>query len=171
MRSVAASRGQTLAEFAIVLPIFLVLVLGIFDVGRAVFIYNGLTNAVREGARLAAVNQDKDLIADRAQAMSFGVDITTSAPNLTRFFRSKPDTDDVTQNDPCILGDTDTPMAVGCIAVVEASTTWRAITPIIGGLIGPLPLTARSELPVEFVCPSLTIAAYANPDDCPSEQP
>ena len=171
MRATATDRGQTLAEFALVLPIFLVLVLAIFDVGRVVFIYNGLTNGVREGARLAAVNQDKDLIAARAQAMSFGVTIDTAATDLTRFFRSKPDTDDVTRNDPCILGDADTPMAVGCIAVVEADATWQAITPIVGGLIGPLPLTARSELPVEFVCPSVSIPAYADPGDCPSEQP
>ena len=43
-------RGQALVEFALVLPIFILLLVAIFDLGRAVFAYNTLTNAAREGA-------------------------------------------------------------------------------------------------------------------------
>ena len=46
------TRGQSLVEFAVVLPIFLLVVCGLFDLGRAVFVYSSLTNAAREGARL-----------------------------------------------------------------------------------------------------------------------
>src|SRR4029077_3264030 len=52
-------RGQALVEFALVIPIFLLLLIAIFDMGRAVFAYNTLTNAAREGARIAIVNQYK----------------------------------------------------------------------------------------------------------------
>lgn len=48
--------GQGLVEFALVFPIFIMLLLGVFDIGRAVFAYNEITNAAREGVRIAIVN-------------------------------------------------------------------------------------------------------------------
>ena len=50
-------RGQALVEFALVFPVLILILLGIFEVGRAVFAYNTIGNAAREGARVAAVNQ------------------------------------------------------------------------------------------------------------------
>lgn len=47
--------GQSLAEFALVIPVFLVLVLGMFDFGRVVWANSALSNAAREGARYAIV--------------------------------------------------------------------------------------------------------------------
>jgi Flp pilus assembly protein TadG len=49
-------RAQALVEFALVLPIFLLLVTGIFDVGRAVWQENTLAYAAREGTRYAIVH-------------------------------------------------------------------------------------------------------------------
>jgi Flp pilus assembly protein TadG len=46
-------RGQALLETAIALPILLVLMVGIFEVGRAYETWQVLTNAAREGARVA----------------------------------------------------------------------------------------------------------------------
>jgi Flp pilus assembly protein TadG len=68
VRTSSRTRGQALAELALVLPVFLLLTLAVFDIGRGVFLYVGLTNAAREGARLAIVNQDKALISDRIAA-------------------------------------------------------------------------------------------------------
>jgi hypothetical protein len=51
-----SARGQALPEFALVAPIFLILVLGIVDFGRAIYLYNGLSQASREIARAASVN-------------------------------------------------------------------------------------------------------------------
>ena len=50
-----SQRGQSLVEFALVLPILLILVLGIVDFGMGLRAYVTLTNATREGARFAAV--------------------------------------------------------------------------------------------------------------------
>jgi hypothetical protein len=47
--------GQGLVEMALVLPVFLLILFGIFDVGRAVYTNSTLSQAAREGARLAAV--------------------------------------------------------------------------------------------------------------------
>jgi len=48
-------RGQTMTEFAIVLPIFLLLLLGIAQLGIAFNNYLALTDGVRAGARYGAV--------------------------------------------------------------------------------------------------------------------
>jgi hypothetical protein len=50
------SRGQGLVEFALVLPIFAVLVLSVLDVGRVVWALDDLGHAAREAARYASVH-------------------------------------------------------------------------------------------------------------------
>lgn len=47
----ASSRGASALEFAIIAPIFLMLVLGLIQVSLALFTYNTLENAVGAGAR------------------------------------------------------------------------------------------------------------------------
>ncbi|MBW3660054.1 MAG: pilus assembly protein [Gemmatimonadetes bacterium] len=56
-------RGQSLVELAIVLPILLALLVGIFEMGRAWNVYQVLTNAAREGARAAVIptNAESDV--------------------------------------------------------------------------------------------------------------
>ncbi len=49
------SRGQSLVEFALVLPVFFLLLFGLIDMGRYVYMNSTLSQAVREGARVAAV--------------------------------------------------------------------------------------------------------------------
>jgi Flp pilus assembly protein TadG len=48
-------KGQSLVEFALVIPILLLLVIGIVEFGRAWMTRNILTGAAREAVRLAAV--------------------------------------------------------------------------------------------------------------------
>lgn len=48
------SRGQSLVEFALVFPIFILLLAGMIDFGLGLFQYMTLINATRDGARLAA---------------------------------------------------------------------------------------------------------------------
>jgi len=51
------SRGQALVEFAFVFPIFMLLLFGLIDVGRYVYVANALNQASREGARFGSVEQ------------------------------------------------------------------------------------------------------------------
>ena len=161
------SRGQALAEFALALPVFLILVFGMFDVGRAVYTYNTLTNAAREGARFAIVNQDETSIAERARSIAVGVGIDTSDPNLVAFYKKGPNAD-VETNAQCD-GSTAAPISVACVVVVKPSATWQAMTPLIGALIGPITMQARSELPIEFVCPDASNPAIATAASCPKQ--
>jgi Flp pilus assembly protein TadG len=48
-------RGQSMVEFALTVPLLLLLLFGIIDFGRAVFYQNELTNGAREGARVAVL--------------------------------------------------------------------------------------------------------------------
>jgi Flp pilus assembly protein TadG len=50
-------KGQTMAEMAVVLPVLLFLILGIAQLGIVFNNYMTLTDAVREGARTAAVSR------------------------------------------------------------------------------------------------------------------
>src|SRR5262245_33064120 len=56
-----SQRGAAYLEFAMVLPFFLVFVMGIVEFGRGFNIYHNLTNACREGARLAAMRDNKQV--------------------------------------------------------------------------------------------------------------
>lgn len=53
-----ADLGQGLVEFALVLPLILLLISGIVEFGRMLAIYNGVSNASREAARYGAVVGD-----------------------------------------------------------------------------------------------------------------
>jgi len=49
-------RGQALVEFSLALIPFLLIVMGIFDLGRAIYMSNGINEAAREIARTTAVH-------------------------------------------------------------------------------------------------------------------
>ena len=49
-------RGAAIVEAAIILPVVLLIMAGIFEIGRAYQTYQVLTNAAREGARAAVVS-------------------------------------------------------------------------------------------------------------------
>ena len=51
-------RGAALLEAAITMPIILLISVGIFEFGRAYQTWQVLTNAAREGARLAVHRRD-----------------------------------------------------------------------------------------------------------------
>jgi Flp pilus assembly protein TadG len=127
-----SAAGQSLVEVALVLPVLLIILLGIFDFGRAVFAFNTLSNSARAAARVAIVNQSPAAIAAKGKQAAIGLD---------------PNTVDVTSSHDCDL--------IGCTASVTVAHQWRAITPIIGSLIGPIDLESTTDMPIErvFVSP------------------
>jgi TadE-like protein len=50
------SRGQAMVEFALVIPVFILLMVGLFDLGRVVWVNDTLATAAREAARFAIVH-------------------------------------------------------------------------------------------------------------------
>lgn len=68
-------RGQALVEFTIILPVFFLLVAGMFDFGMAIYSDLTLVNAAREGARLGVIEPgDTARIESRVRAMAGNLD-------------------------------------------------------------------------------------------------
>ncbi len=152
-------RGQALVEFALVLPIFLLIVLAVFDVGRLVFTYNSITNGAREGVRLAIVNQTQASVV--ARAVSQVAIAETAVPNVTVEYRRDGPNADFTTNPVC------TTLGMNCVAIVRFQSTYRPITPIVSQVLFPtgVTVTATAIEPVEFVCPNTTTTAA----NCPKQ--
>jgi Flp pilus assembly protein TadG len=135
--------GQSLVEFALVFPVLIIMLIAIFDFGRLVFAYNAITNAAREGARVGIINQTESGIQDEVinQATSLGL---VAGDVVVTYVKS----DAPTQ--PC---PDDPPTSLECLVVVTVSYDWQAITPVIGSIVGPVTVTAISEMPIERVFP------------------
>jgi Flp pilus assembly protein TadG len=122
------SRGQALVEFALVVPIFVLLLVGLFDIGRAVWNYNTVANAAREAARVAVVNQDQTVI--REAAKTAGVSLSLEDADITL--------------NPCTDQE--------CPYSVTVTYDYEPVTPLIGSLIN-LTLTSTAVMPLEYENP------------------
>jgi Flp pilus assembly protein TadG len=56
MRWPRRDRGQSVVEFALVVTIFLMVLMAVFDLGRGIYQYNGASQAAREIARVTSVH-------------------------------------------------------------------------------------------------------------------
>ena len=130
-------RGQSLVEFALVAPLFFLLLFGLIDLGRGVFAYNTIQNAAREAVRVAIVDQNEDVILAEAQQHAIGLGLEDS--NVTLSFL-QPDT----MVTPC-----NTPIAISCEVEILIGYEFTPATPIIGNLIGSIDMSAASRQPVE----------------------
>ena len=123
-RLLRCSRGQSLVEFSLILPILMILVFGILDFGLGLRSYISLSNAVREGARYASVGNPVGIESD--------CDGTTNDTVYGRICVATGGLN-VTELDP----DVSFPQGVapGNSVVVSADYTYHFVTPI-GDLIG-----------------------------------
>lgn len=140
--------GQSLVEFALVLPIIVLLLFGVLDLGRGVFVYNTLSEAARQANRLAIVDQDPARI--RAEAVAYapavglatsGVDVCFKAPGTSQ-------RNCLNTTDAC------SPAQIGCLAIVTTRITFTAVTPVLGALAPPIRISSTSIGPIEHVCPT-----------------
>ncbi|MBI4787294.1 MAG: pilus assembly protein [Chloroflexi bacterium] len=124
--------GQSLLEFALVLPVLVLVVFGMFDLGSAVITQNMMANAAREGARTGIIlaNTDANI---RAQ-------VRATAPTLTL-------TDAQIGIAPSPVRTFNSPISV------TVTFTYTPMTPIVGQIVGNggLQLSANSVMVVEGV--------------------
>jgi Flp pilus assembly protein TadG len=142
--------GQALVEFALILPVLLLLIFGIVDAGRLIFTYNTVSNAARDGARVAIVNQSLtgtntcDTTVATAYpvgcAIQAGLALNLADTDITVTYMDASDTT------PCA------PVAIGCLAEVQVTGHWQPLTPIVGSIIGPVDVANITKVPVERVC-------------------
>jgi len=89
IRIIKNEKGANAVEFALILPVLIVLIFGIFQFGIAYNNYITITHAAREGARRAAVDLTnpllKQIIIDRAYPIPLTEDdITITTPEGTK---------------------------------------------------------------------------------------
>src|SRR5688572_6481536 len=106
MRRNESKRGQSLVEFALIFPIFILVLVGLFDLGRAVFAYNTISNASRESVRVAIVNQTTADVRDEALKQAVSLRLVPADVTITY-------SDSDGSGTPC-----SSPYGVGCLASV-----------------------------------------------------
>jgi len=123
--------GQSLVEFALLLPILVLFLMVIFDLGRAAYYYSAINNAAREGARYGAVRWYD---ADRIPKIRVAVERLTAALNADQIDISS------IYYDMDVDGKDD-------ILKVTVTYQFQTATPIISRLLGQADntLTLRSQ--------------------------
>jgi hypothetical protein len=148
--------GQSLVEFALVLPLMLLLIMGVVDFGRGIFAFNEIADAAREGGRTGIVNQTLSDIRARAAEQAIALGIPTTPPASCPAQGGPPPGPAgicIAILDPDgSVGSCSTTPAVGCLVVVSVKTTFTALTPIIGNIIGPRPLSSTTKQVIEATC-------------------
>ena len=130
--------GQGMVEFALTAPIIFMVILGLVDGGRLVFINNELSEAVREGARFGAVQ-------GRAAAEAEG-ELTVVSDEVRSHIVIAP-TPAVTVS--CTdLGAAGGDCGSGDLLSVSVRSSVSPITPFIGQIIGPLVLAAEAQVTI-----------------------
>jgi len=74
------SGGQALAEFALAIPIFILLVFGLIDIGRLVYVNNAISQAAREGARYGSVQGRSGTAAARTDVGTHTLSLMAAVP-------------------------------------------------------------------------------------------
>jgi len=83
-RSWTTEKGSALLETAFILPIMLIISAGIFEFGRAYQTYEVVTNAAREGARVAVLpNATTSDVNDRVNAYLNAGSLNSSSATIT----------------------------------------------------------------------------------------
>jgi len=135
-------RGAVLIEFVLVLPLLLLLLVGMFDLGFAFQQYQAVTNAAREGARMAVLpGYSPGDVEDRVRAY-----LTASGvpdPLLWSISVSPP-----TSVTPIGGGARFTVIRVQ-VQVTHTFTLLRPIAALVGGAFATVPLTSESTMRTE----------------------
>ena len=139
----ARAAGQGLAEFALILPVLLLLLLVAIDFGRLFSAWVTVNNSARVAANYAAANPGEPFDAGsvyeaQVNAEGFGslnsICATAGVPQPT-FADSPADANATTKN----LGD---------VATVAISCDFRVLTPMISDAVGALRISAASSFTI-----------------------
>jgi len=127
----AGERGAALIEFALVLPILLVLVFGIIEASWAFGQQNDIRHGAREGARLAAVDHGDVTVIALEVCDRMDVVYPASNPIVT-------------------LTPTSAESTRGGLATINVRTNFDSLTGFLDGIFGGLQLESSVEFRLEL---------------------
>jgi Flp pilus assembly protein TadG len=155
LRGGRQGRGQSLVEFSMILPIFLLILAGLLDYGFMLFARMNLINAAREGARWAVVQPDVTQIPSSLQSQSGAIGANLAglrwADLVTPTIVCVPDPS-IAGNTPCEfvndgLGDGVRLAGPRDFVQVQTTYTYHSFFARIFGTT--IPLSTRVEMPLE----------------------
>lgn len=119
-----SEKGQSLVEFALILPLLVLLLFGITDFGRIFHAYLTIDHAGREAARQASIGKGNGDVIDSAEEKAAGIDLTsvTVSPE---------------------------PRTPGTDVTVTITYEITFLTPVISGIVGPITLSDSTVMRVE----------------------
>jgi Flp pilus assembly protein TadG len=124
-RGRSRSRGQALVEFALLMPLFALVLFGLLDFGRVIYAQNAVSEAAREASRIGTLEPSQttakyDAMRNAAITRAPGIGLTTA---------------DVIGNtcSNCFYPDGAVP---GGRVVVRVSKAVTLVTPIISQIVG-----------------------------------
>ena len=152
-------RGQSLVEFALVIPIIVLLIAGFVEIGRAVYAFNTIANAASQASRVATVNQltvvtdcdERRPIEDpyephwslRGCAIAAAQTLGITTANVSVAYAAPPST---------TLSCSPT-LHVGCIATITVTYNYSISTPFVSLVIHSFTMSQSSSMPIERVFP------------------
>jgi Flp pilus assembly protein TadG len=148
MRSHRRGTGQAMTEFALVLPIFAILLFGIVDLARYVYTANALNNGAREGARFATVAVRPAECAGLTRA-ACAIEVAS-----TRSWGVPSDSIDVTpacrriDRNGVAFSIAMTNCRSNDLLTVKTSSEFTLVTPLIAQWIGDLTITGEAQVAV-----------------------
>lgn len=141
-------------EFALALPIFLLVVIGIMEVGRLVYTYSSVYSASRDAARYGAATgisatsgttYYRDCDGIRARAIKSGVAVGLTNANILIHYDNGPDTN----GESTSIGDCGTyltDLKLGDRVVVTVSKTFQFVVPVLNRATVPISSTTSRTL-------------------------
>ena len=158
------SAGQSLVEFSLILPIFMLIVLGLIDGGRLIYMNSVLSQSAREAARVVSVEASwigstdpscntsggpvcpatfNAMLADAVAAANrmvapFGTIPATNVYMSCNVFCSEPSGAWTTR--ACASSGT------GDVASIRVVMTYTAITPVVGQVIPSINLSGSASM-------------------------
>lgn len=132
--------GAALVEMAIVLPIFLMVSLGIIEFGRGLMVANMVTNAAREGARMAVLDGSSN-----TQVQQAVVDFLTASTGVKAGDISVAITITPAAGNPNPANQCSAAMARDLITI-QVQIPFSKVALIPGGYLANATLTGRSAM-------------------------
>ena len=159
------SRGQSIVELALILPVLMLLVAATLDLGRIFYSQITVSNAAREGAVEASSNPTS-FIADTA------CNTTTNRVMCRVINEAKGSFVTVSTSDVAMTCSPSCTSGSGHTATVTVTGHFRLLTPLMAAFTGGQDLTFRSSAAVQIATPPATgVASTPTPSPTPSPTP
>jgi Flp pilus assembly protein TadG len=131
--------GQALVEFSLGILVFLMVFVGMIDLARGVFVFNGVSEAAREIARETSVHPGTGALGSSPQSTSVYQTQRLLVPGLAAPTYTCYDIAGALQTDACQPGDW---------VRVTATSTFRPSMPLLA-MLGPFTFSSSSSAEIQ----------------------